>query len=315
MDEIESIRAFNRFYTRELGLLSRSYLGSGLGVAEVRTLYELAHGTPEGARNCGPGGTVWVARALAARLALDEGYLSRMLKGFERRGWVSRSAEPGDGRRRAITLSAAGREALAPLEEASRQEIAARLDPLPPGQRAALVAGAAAMRRALGDPDLPPQVVTLDDLGPGDPGWVVSRHGTLYARDEGYDPSFEGLVAGIVAGYLQSRDAARERGWIARAGQERLGSIFCMREDDSTARLRLFLIEPQARGQGLGRRMLAACLDFARSAGYRRMVLWTHESHRAACALYAAAGFSMTSSNPAVAFGKGVVDQTWERDL
>lgn len=303
MDEIDEIREFNRFYTRELGLLGRSYLGSGLGMGEVRVLYELQHGGP------------WVARDLAQRLALDEGYLSRVLKGFERRGWIERRPDAGDARRRGIALTPAGAAAMAPLEDASRAAIAARLDRLDPDARSGLLAGAAAVRRALGDPDLSDRPLRFTDLAPGDAGWIISRHGALYARDEGYDQSFEALVAGIVADFVRTRNPERERAWIARAGQDRLGCIFCVRETDEVARLRLFLLEPAARGRGLGRRMLDLCLGFAREAGYRRMVLWTHESHRAACALYAAAGFRMTGENPAEAFGKAVVDQTWERDL
>lgn len=303
MDEIDEIREFNRFYTRELGLLARSSLGSALGTGEVRVLYELQHGGP------------WVARDLAQRLALDEGYLSRVLKGFERRGWIERRPDAGDARRRGIALTPAGAAAMAPLEDATRAEIAARLERLDPDARAGLLAGAAAVRRAFGDPDLPEPPLRFTDLAPGDAGWIISRHGALYARDEGYDQTFEALVAGIVADFIRTRDPDRGRAWIARAGQDRLGCIFCVRETDEVAQLRLFLLEPAARGRGLGRRMLDLCLGFAREAGYRRMVLWTHESHRAACALYAAAGFSMTGETPAVAFGQAVVDQTWERDL
>lgn len=302
MDETDEIRAFNRFYTRELGLLSRSYLGSGLGIGEVRVLYDLAHGGP------------WTARELAERLALDEGYLSRVLKGFERRGWIERRADAGDARRRRIALTRDGMAAMAPLEERSRIEVGARLAKLDPEARAALVAGAVAMRRALGDPDLQ-EPLTFSDLAPGDAGWIIARHGALYARDEGYDQSFEGLVAGIVAEFIRTRDPARERAWVARAGQERIGCIFCVRETDEVARLRLFLLEPAARGQGVGRQMLDLCLGFARQAGYARIVLWTHESHRAACALYAAAGFRMVSESPGEAFGQRVIDQTWARDL
>ncbi|WP_347310633.1 bifunctional helix-turn-helix transcriptional regulator/GNAT family N-acetyltransferase [Defluviimonas sp. SAOS-178_SWC] len=303
MDEIDEIRAFNRFYTRELGFLSRSYLGSGLGVGEVRVLYEVAHAAPA------------TARELAERLALDEGYLSRVLKGFERRGWIARHADTGDARRRRITLTAAGGAAMAPLEARSRAEVAARLGKLNADARAGVLAGAVAMRRGLGDPDLPAPPLTFSDLAPGDAGWIISRHGALYAQDEGYDLSFEGLVAGIVAGFIRSRDPARERAWVARSGELRIGCIFCVRESDDVARLRLFLLEPAARGRGAGRKMLDLCLTFARQAGYTRIVLWTHESHRAACALYASAGFRMTSESPGVAFGQAVVDQTWERAL
>jgi GNAT superfamily N-acetyltransferase len=157
--------------------------------------------------------------------------------------------------------------------------------------------------------------VTLEDLRPGDADWVTDRHAFLYARDEGYDASFRAVVAGILADFAASHDPARERGWIAQAGGQRLGSVFCMADSADLARLRLFLIEPKARGSGLAQRMLETCLTFAIVAGYRRMVLWTHESHHAAGRLYARNGFALIDSTPARAFGQDVVDQTWAREL
>lgn len=301
MDEIEEIRACNRLYTRELGLLGKSYLGSGLGVSEVRVLYELAHGAPAG------------TRTLAQRLALDEGYVSRVLRGFERRGWLVRSPDAADARRRVLNLTQSGRAAVAPLEEASRREIAARLDRLSPDRRARFLEGVRGIRAALSD-HAPPEV-EFRDLAPGDAGWVIGRHGALYAAEEGYDASFEALVAEILVGYIRSHDPAGERAWIAWEGGRRIGSVFCVRQSDDTAKLRLFLIEPDGRGRGLGKRMLAMCMDWARERGYARMVLWTHESHRAACALYAAAGWRMVEETSAHAFGQDVVDQIWQVDL
>lgn len=300
MDRIDAVRAFNRFYTRELGLLGRSYLGSGLGVTEVRILYELAHGRAP------------TARALSERLALDEGYLSRVLAGFVRRGWLQRVPDGHDARQRILLTTEAGRVALAPLERASRAQISVRLADLTPERLTKLGQGMTAVRQALCDPDLSEEVLEFADLSPGDPGWVVSRHGALYAQEEGYDTRFEALVARIVADFLETRASGTDMAWIARSGEDRLGCIFCVREDVETARLRLFLVEPCARGRGIGRRLLDEAIAFARAAGYRRMVLWTHESHRAACALYAIAGFRLIASAPAMAFGQAVVDQTWE---
>jgi GNAT superfamily N-acetyltransferase len=158
--------------------------------------------------------------------------------------------------------------------------------------------------------------VTLDRVRPGDAGWVIMRHAELYAVDEGFDRSFEPLVARILAAFMESHDPAMERGWIARAGGRRLGSIFCVRgPEPGVARLRLFLVEPEARGLGLGRRLLATCLAFAREAGYARMTLATHGSHRAACALYAKSGFCLTRSEPVRSFGVDLVEQDWTRDL
>lgn len=157
--------------------------------------------------------------------------------------------------------------------------------------------------------------ISLTDLRSGDPGWIIARHGEIYAAEEGYDMTFEALVAGIVAEFLRDRDPARDRAFVARQGDRRLGCIFCVGVSDEVAKLRLFLVEPEARGTGLGRRLLEACMGFARNAGYRRMVLWTHESHRAACALYARAGWRMVSSAPGRDFGQDVIDQHWEIDL
>lgn len=157
--------------------------------------------------------------------------------------------------------------------------------------------------------------ITLRDLRIGDAGWIIARHGELYAAEEGFDASFEALVAEIMADFIRNHDPACERGWIAEQDGVRLGCIFCVRQSDTTAKLRLFLIEPAARGQGLGHRLLETCMSYARQCGYRRMVLWTHESHRAACALYAAHGFELTRSEPVESFGVPLVTQTWEIDL
>lgn len=297
MDDIDLVRAFNRDWTRAMGLLGRNYLGTGLGVAEVRAVFELAQGK------------VATARELAATLCLDEGHVSRILGLFERRGWLCRRTDSRDRRRREIDLTEAGRAAIAALEVSSRADVAHRLAGLPEVLRRAILDAARASRPVTAAD------IVLHDLGPGDAGWVISRHAELYAQDEGYDRSFEALVAGIVAEFLRTRDPICDRAWIARRGDERLGSIFCVRENEDTARLRLFLLDPRARGIGLGRRMLSACLSHARERGFRRMVLWTHQSHGAACALYASAGFRMTAEASARAFGCDVVDQTWELDL
>lgn len=156
------------------------------------------------------------------------------------------------------------------------------------------------------------QPIVLRDLAPGDAGWIISRHGALYAAAEGFDQTFEALVAEILAAFLRSHDPARERGWIAWQGDRRLGSIFCVRLSDKVAKLRLFFLEPEARGKGLGRQLLAACMQFARQCGYTEMTLWTHESHRAACALYAASGFNLVAETPRRSFGQDVVEQEWQ---
>lgn len=297
MDAIDRLRAFNRFYTGWLGVLGRSYLGSGLGLTEVRVLHDLDREAPVRPRD------------LARALGLDEGYLSRMLAALARRGWVVQAPLPGDRRTRAATLTPAGRAVVAELRGQSRTALARAV---PGAVQAALVERLEAARALIEGGAAP---VVLRGLAPGDAGWIVSRHGALYARDEGFDATFEALVAEIVAGFLRGHDPARERGWIAAQGEVRQGSIFCVDAGDGVAKLRLFLVEPEARGTGLAQRMLETCLVFAREAGYRRMRLWTHESHRAAGRIYARNGFALTAAAPARSFGQDVVEQTWERAL
>lgn len=298
MDKIDRIRAFNRLWTRAIGVLGKSYLDSGLGLAEARVLYDLKV-AEDGAR----------ARDLAQALDLDEAQVSRILSGFERRGWLARKPAD-DARVRLLALTPVGIAEADRLRQASRAAIGAMLGGLPPPAREALAAGLDAAAGALD-----PAPMVIGPLQPGDAGWVIERHAAAYARDEGYGPEFEALVAEIVAGILRSGNPARVRGWIARQGSQRLGSIFVVEDTPDLARLRLFYLEPCARGTGLGQRMLDEALGFARAAGYRRMTLWTHESHRAAGRIYARNGFTLTSSTAARAFGCDVVDQTWDRDL
>ncbi|MCO6382785.1 GNAT family N-acetyltransferase [Oceanicola sp. 502str15] len=291
MDDIEALRDFSRFYTQRLGLLGQSYLDSGLGMTEVRVLWELANGG------------LGTARAIAERLGLDEGYLSRLLAGFERKGWIERKPDPEDARRRRLALTAEGRKQAASHDAASRKAVGVFLGEMSPDARALLGDGLARVKQAFN----PPRTAELRDLAPGDSGWIVERHGLLYARDEGYDASFEALVAEIMAEFIRNHDPARERGWIAWGGGRRLGSVFCVSRGDKTAQLRLFFLEPEARGLGLGRMMLEACLGFAREKGYRELVLWTHESHRAACRLYERAGFEKLGSRAEHEFGQDTV--------
>ncbi|MEL6169310.1 MAG: MarR family winged helix-turn-helix transcriptional regulator [Pseudomonadota bacterium] len=299
MDSIDRIRAFNRSYLRKMGLLSRNYLGTEMTVTEARVLFELAHDDE------------LAARAIAHRLDLDEGYLSRVLSRFEAKGWILRRLDPEDGRARVLSLTDAGRAAFAPLEAASRADIAERLEGRP---AAAIERATEAMDQidAALDPAASGELI-LRDLCVGDMGWLIQQHAELYARDEGFDDSFEPLVAEILAAYARTRDRQTERAFIACRGKVRLGSIFCVQSGEAgVAKLRLFLLVPEARGLGLGRRLLQACLGFAREAGYVRMRLWTHESHEAACALYAKHGFVLTRSEPVHSFGVDLVEQTWE---
>lgn len=294
MDAIDRIRDFNRFYTRALGLTGRSYLQSGRTLAEVRLIHEI-----------GAMGPV-TARALGQGLGIDEAQLSRMIGRLVREGVVVRQADAGDGRQFQLGLTPDGAQLLAGFSAQSRAAIAALI---PEARRSALVENLEAARAILA-----PGSPVIRPLEPGDAGWIIGTHGALYAREEGYDQSFEALVARIMADHLDRRDP-RECAWVAADGARRLGTISCMREDDETARLRLFILVPEARGQGLGQRLHDTCTGFARDKGYRRMVLWTHESHRAACALYARNGWRLMRSVATRAYGTDVVDQDWEITL
>ncbi len=299
LDAIDRIRAFNRSYTARMGLLERDYLSSDMTVTQVRVLYELCEDGPASLRD------------IATRLDLDEGYLSRLVDRFVRRGWVRKETPPDDARRRVIVPLDAGRAAFEPLKERSRLEVARRLGGAEAG---AVAAAVAAVDRSLAG--IVPADVTLRDLAIGDAGWLIQRHGELYARDEGFDATFEALVAEILATYIRTRDAETERAWIAEHQGTRLGSIFCVRSGEpGVAKLRLFLLEPRARGLGLGQRLLDECVAFARDKGNHALRLWTHDSHRAACALYARNGFALVRSQPKTSFGVPVVEQEWELGL
>lgn len=300
MDALDRIRSFNRQWTARMGLLSRNYLGSGLSLTEARVLYELADEDGQ------------TASEIAERLELDEGYLSRLINGFASRGWVEKRVCLVDARRRLLRLTEAGCAELGPLQRRARDDLAERLGRCSPAQLEAAARDAEGLlaRTACLGAD-----VSLRGLEAGDAGWLVQRHGELYARDEGFDHTFEALVAEILADFLRNHDPTCERGWIAANGAHRLGSIFCTRQDAETAKLRLFLVVPEARGIRLGQRLLRTCMDFARETGYRRMVLWTHESHRAACALYERTGWQLQSAEPKRSFGAEVVEQHWSYDF
>jgi GNAT superfamily N-acetyltransferase/DNA-binding MarR family transcriptional regulator len=291
MDAIDRIRDFNRFYTRALGLTGRSYLQSGRTLAEVRLIHEIGATAPV------------TARVLSQALGIDEAQVSRMVARLEREGLVRKVPE---GRQAQLSLTPQGAATLEGFSAQSRAALAA----LVPEARRQALAEALRVARGLIDPAEP----VIRRLAPGDAGWIISTHGALYARDEGYDLSFEALVARILADFLDRADP-REAAWIAEGGGQRLGTISCMRENDDTARLRLFILVPEARGLGLGQRLHDTCLEFARRQGYRRMVLWTHESHRAACALYAKNGWHLVRSQTGQAYGQDVVDQDWEIPL
>lgn len=298
---IAELRAFNRFYTRRIGVLSERPYDERFTLPETRVLWELAHE---------PGMS---ASRLGELLDLDAGYLSRLLAGLRKRGYVNAARSSRDRRQSSLSLTPAGLRAFAPIDGRTREQIAALFEPLPEPGRRELVESAARIRALLGEPQ--GDVILRDPL-PGDLGWVVSRNGALYAEEYGWDLSYEGLVARICADFAEHFDPAREHCWIAERGGERVGAVFIVKTDDvDVARLRLLLVEPSARGMGLGRRLVDECTAFAREVGYRRIRLWTNSVLEAARHIYASSGYRLVSSEPHESFGHSLVGETWELEL
>lgn len=300
-DDIEAVRAFTRFYTRQIGLLDESLLKSAFSLSESRVLYELAH--RDGL----------TASGLARDLGLDPGYLSRMLTRLEEQGLLARTSSPEDARQSLLALTPAGRKAFAPLDKGSRRQVAAMLAGLAAPDQARLVAAMQTVQRLLGGEPAEPKVpYILRDLQPGDIGWVIRRHGMLYAQEYGWDDTFEGFVAEIAGEFVKSRDAKRERCWIAERDGEIVGSVFLMRQSDAVAKLRLLYVEPSARGLGIGARLTEECIRFARAKGYKTLTLWTNDILVSARRIYQAAGFKLVKSERHHSFGKDLVGQNWD---
>jgi DNA-binding MarR family transcriptional regulator/GNAT superfamily N-acetyltransferase len=301
---VAAVRRFNRCYTRTIGVLQEGLLQSSFSLAEARVLYELAQ-RPE-----------TTATLLGRELGLDSGYLSRILQRFERDGLLSRVPSEVDRRQSALSLTTAGHEAFAPLDASSRDEIGALLGTLPEPAQAAVVTAMGSIESLLATPASAAAVPwLLRQHHPGDIGWVVARHGALYAEEHGFDQRFEALVAKVAGAFLASHDPLREHCWIAERSGVNIGSVFLVRESDDIARLRLLIVEPAARGLGIGKRLVAECIGFARTAGYRRITLWTNDVLSAARAIYQQAGFRLVASTPHRDFGPPMVGEDWELDL
>ena len=298
---IAAVRRFSRFYTRVIGALHDGLLHSSFSLAEARVLYELA-------QRAGV-----TATELGRELDLDPGYLSRILQRFERDGLVARAPSPIDRRQSLLSLTAAGHDAFAPLDARSREEMGALLTPLAEPAQASVVAAMGCIESLLGASQSGPWL--LRQHRPGDIGWVVARHGALYAKEYGFDARFEALVARVAGEFLALHDPARERCWIAEHNGVNVGSVFLVRQSDEEARLRLLLVEPAARGLGIGRRLVAECIGFARETGYRRIALWTNEVLVAARAIYQQAGFGLVASKPHSDFGPPMVGEDWVLEL
>jgi DNA-binding MarR family transcriptional regulator/GNAT superfamily N-acetyltransferase len=297
---IDAVRRFNRFYTQRIGMLRQGLYDSPWSLAEVRVLYELAHAS----------GQV-VASDLAHSLGLDPGYLSRILRGFVASGYVRKAASEDDARRLELALTPAGRKAFAPIDRASHDEIAALLAPLANAAQRRLVGAMHTVESLLGEPGRNAAPFILRPHRAGDMGWVVACHGRLYAEEYGWDETFEALVAEIAARFIKKYNPRRERCWIAERHGENVGSAFVVERSPSVAQLRLLIVDPSARGAGIGRRLVAECIDFARRTGYRKMMLWTNGGLDAARHLYEAAGFRLTKEEKHHSFGKDLVGQTF----
>jgi DNA-binding MarR family transcriptional regulator/predicted GNAT family acetyltransferase len=301
-DAIAAVRAFNRFYTRRLGVLDQQVMQSPYSLTEARVLYELAHRDTSSARD------------IASELGLDAGYLSRIVQNFSDRGLITRRPSPADRRQHLLSLTAKGRLAFGRLNQVSHNDVASLLGGLGPTQAARMVEAMIAIRRLLGD-ETPRPAASLRDPEPGDMGWVVQSHGALYAAEYGFGAVFEGLVAEIVAGFVTSFDPARERCWIADLAGQPVGSVFLVRQSDEVAKLRLLLVDPAGRGHGLGQRLVRECIGFARQCGYRRITLWTQSILVAARKIYQDEGFVRVASAPHRSFGVDLVGETWELEL
>jgi DNA-binding MarR family transcriptional regulator/GNAT superfamily N-acetyltransferase len=303
-ERVDAVRRFNRFYTRKIGVLHEGLLGSALSLTEGRVLYELAQSQPT------------TATAIGIELSLDSGYLSRILGGFEKRGLIERRPSEGDGRQIIVALTERGLEMFATINARSHGEIAAILARLSGADQQRLVAALGTIENLIGDrlkPGEPSYI--LRPHQPGDLGWVVHRHGALYAEEYRLDTTFEALVARIVAEFIENFDARRERCWIAERDGEIVGSVLLVKDGEEIAKLRVLYVEPKARGLGIGGRLVAECIAFARRAGYRKIALWTNDVLISARRIYQAAGFQLVREEPHHSFGRDLVGQDWELPL
>jgi DNA-binding MarR family transcriptional regulator/GNAT superfamily N-acetyltransferase len=301
-DRVHAVRAFNRFWTKQIGVLGAGLLHTPYSLTEARVLFELAQRE-----------TTAVAD-LRRDLDLDAGYLSRILAQFRAARLITAEPSPDDGRRQVVGLTGKGRRVFETLDARSAQDVAATLGRLSEEEQQRLVAAMGRIRRALdGEPASTASV--LRPLGPGDLGWVVHRHGVLYAQEYGWDETFEALVARIVADYAERRDSRRESAWIAELEGEPVGCVFCVKKTRKVAQLRLLLIEPRARGRGLGTRLVDECVRFARRAGYEQMVLWTNHPLKAARRIYERAGFELVGEEKHHSFGHDLVGQSFALSL
>jgi len=300
---VEAVRRFSRYYTKQIGLLQEKILRSPFSLAEARVIYELAHHEKT------------TATELANELGLDPGYLSRILRDFNKRGLIDKGRSESDGRKKLLRLSENGQAAFAGINARSRREIEGSLNNLSPTDQARLVQAMQTIEALLGARPEHRVPYILRTHQPGDMGWVVHRHGILYAEEYAWDEQFEALVAEIVVGFIRNYDPKRERCWIAEKDGDNVGSVFVVKQSDSTAKLRLLLVEPNARGLGIGSRLVNECIKFAQQVGYTKMTLWTNNILSAARHIYEKAGFRLVNEQPHKSFGQNLVAETWDLKL
>lgn len=301
-ETVAAVRRFNRDYTRNIGLLEETLTGSGFTLAEARVIFELG--------SAGGG----VARDIARDLRLDPAYLTRILQRLTKEGLVSAQPNGDDRRQRDLELTAAGLQALARLQGAADEQIGALLAHLAPGDRRRLASALGEVGRLL-DPAAPARELVIRAHRPGDIGWVISRQSKLYAEEYGWDGSYEALAAEICAAFIRDFREGREYCWIAELGGEPVGAVFLVWQSDEVAKLRLLHVEASARGHGIGAKLVAACIEKARAAGYARLVLWTNDVLGSARKIYQAAGFRLVEEERHHSFGKDLVGQNWELEL
>jgi DNA-binding MarR family transcriptional regulator/GNAT superfamily N-acetyltransferase len=304
---VAAVRSFNRFYTRQIGVLRKTFLDSPYSLAEARVLYEIASGGAP------------TASAISRTLDLDAGYLSRVLRDFEKRGLIKRQVSASDARQSHLALSARGRKSFAPLDRRSQRDTEAMLGRLGPAQQAQLIAAMSTIETLLGGEAAEPPVharrYRLRGPVPGDFGWIVRRNAELYAREYRWQSPFEGVCAQIVADFVNNYDPKRERCWIAEMDGENVGTVMLVKDKPGVARLRLLLVDPKARGLGLGAQLVDECIRFARRAGYKKITLWTHSVLTAARHIYEKAGFKLMRSEPHKSWGRPVVSEYWDLEL
>ena len=305
---IAAARRFNRFYTRQIGVLRKNFLDSPYSLGEARVIYEIASDTAPP-----------TASDIGRALDLDAGYLSRVLRNFERRGLVERKVSPKDARQSHLALSPRGRKAFTVLDDLSQRDIGTMLDKLAPSDQSRLIEAMHTIETLLEPPVAKPapakQRYKLRDPAPGDFGWIVKRHAELYAQEYKWREPFEGVCAQIVADYLNNHDAKRERCWIAEMDGENVGCIFVAKDTDDVARIRLLLVDPKARGLGLGARLTEEAVRFAREAGYKKMTLWTHSVLKAARHIYQKSGFRLMRTEKHKSWGQPVVSEHWDLEF